>query len=53
MIKQYKFFRFGDSLSISVFANLSDQDIENYEFGRLLTNAEKSWLLEELKKFNA
>jgi hypothetical protein len=51
-MKLYEFFRLGDSLSICVSANLSDQYMKNHEFGRLLTNAEKSWLLEELKRFS-
>jgi eukaryotic-like serine/threonine-protein kinase len=53
IMKLYEIFRLGDSLSISVSANLSDQYMKNYEFGRLLTNVEKSWLLEELKRFSA
>jgi eukaryotic-like serine/threonine-protein kinase len=52
--KQFKVHELYDnSLFLSIYSNLNHKEIKNYEFGRLLTNAEKSWLLEELKKFNA
>lgn len=39
-----------DSLSLCVYADANEEEIENYEIGRLLTNLEKSWLCEEINK---
>jgi eukaryotic-like serine/threonine-protein kinase len=49
--KQLKIHKLGNSLSISTYSDSKDQEIKNYELGRLLTNLEKSWLLEEINKF--
>jgi hypothetical protein len=49
--KQLKIYKLGNSLSISIYSDSKDQEIKNYELGRLLTNPEKSWLLEEINKF--
>jgi eukaryotic-like serine/threonine-protein kinase len=49
--KEFKMHKIGNALSISVYSDVNEQEIKNYELGRLLTNSEKSWLLEEINKF--
>lgn len=48
--KSFKMIKNHDSLSISVYGDSNQEKIKNYEIGRLLTDAEKSWLCEEINK---
>jgi hypothetical protein len=48
--QQFKIQKLKNYLSISNYVDSNDRKIKKYEFGDLLTNAEKSWLFEEIKE---
>jgi serine/threonine protein kinase len=48
--KQFKIKNLYNSSLILIYSDLTKKKPRNYEFGSLLTNAEKDWIFEEIKK---